>query len=51
MLLKGKRPEIYRERYEHTAKDGAPLYPSPDTMTDAEIHDALMAYAEKVKSG
>jgi hypothetical protein len=24
-LLKGLRPEVYRERYEHTGKDGGPL--------------------------
>ena len=50
MLLKAKRPETFRERHEHTAKGGAPLYPSPQRMTDAQIHAALMAYAEKAKS-
>lgn len=26
-LLKARRPDVYRDRVEHTGKDGAPLYP------------------------
>lgn len=32
-LLKGAKPEKYRERYEHTGKDGDPLLPTAVTVT------------------
>lgn len=32
--LKAHRPEKYRERYEHTGKDGAPLVPE---LSDSEL--------------
>ena len=25
VLLKGNKPDVYKERYEHTGKDGGPL--------------------------
>lgn len=31
-LLKGARPAVYRERFEHTGKDGAPLGPTMVTV-------------------
>lgn len=40
-LLKGARPEIYRERFEHTGKDGAPLLPAEFTLTVRDQGDEL----------
>lgn len=36
-LLKGARPEKYRERYEHTGKDGEALFPQSIRFGDREI--------------
>lgn len=36
-LLKGARPEKYRERYEHTGKDGQALFPQTIRFGDREI--------------
>lgn len=36
-LLKGARPEKYRERYEHTGKDGEALFPQSIRFGNREI--------------
>ena len=34
-LLKGKRPDTYRERFEHTGENGQPLMPPVSSLSDA----------------
>lgn len=49
LLLKGTKPDKYRERREYTGKNGDPLFPSPDKMSDEEIEEALDRLREKDK--
>ena len=41
-LLKGHRPDTYRERQELTGRDGRPLFPSPATMSTEELRLELV---------
>ena len=36
-LLKGKRPDTFRERFEHTGKGGKPLFPPVSSLSDDEL--------------
>lgn len=49
-LLKGKRPDTYRDRHEHTGKDGKALFPDPNTLTDAQIDAAILAEAAAIQA-
>jgi hypothetical protein len=44
-LLKGRRPDKYRERLEHTGKDGAPL--ETHTVSDEELAKAILVNLAK----
>jgi hypothetical protein len=37
LLLRGKRPNTFRDRFEHTGKDGRALFRAHDSMTDDEV--------------
>ncbi len=49
-LLKAKRPDVFRERYEHTGKDGGPILPDPHRLSDDELQARLDAYAAERKA-
>lgn len=51
LLLKGRKPEVYRERREYTGKDGSPLFPAPEKLSDEEIEETLQRLAEKQRTG
>jgi hypothetical protein len=40
-LLKGKKPEVYRERHEHTGKDGGPIALALVTTAKASLLEKL----------
>jgi hypothetical protein len=42
-LLKGKRPDTYRERFEHTGKGGHALFPPVSSMSDDDLRAEFVA--------
>jgi hypothetical protein len=49
-LLKGGKPAKYRERFEHTGGDGAPLIPAPVVSPDATFFAELLTLAHELGS-
>jgi hypothetical protein len=48
-LLKGKRPDTFRERHEYTGKDGKPIQVEQiNEMTDAEMKARMLELAAKL---
>ena len=49
-LLKGARPETYRERHEHTGKHGGPIqYEDVSQMTDEQLDEEFDRIMKKAR--
>jgi hypothetical protein len=49
--LKNRKPEVWRDRVEHTGKDGADLIPPTDTLEVARRLGFILATAANAKAG